>query len=541
MQPPYEINSLNNSCFILPRAKIPNGLYLTYDTCPEHFDNSTLKLVKYCCFIIIYTITQQSNYKKAQDFLRDYSSSLLVIPSALFNILALVVLNRFNRLRNYSQTSTTFYMKSICILDTFTIISKFLHEIVVVRNASRANPIVITSFMCKFLFFFESACSISAIYLLIAMSIDKLICVLIPLKVNQYLTTTRAKIAFTCIILIASLISTFELVVQESVELPISTINESKNSKLNNSSLSSESDNKSYSFIRYDCDTRWPERYNDWIIFNHIIKVFLPILIICICNLCIVIQLAKSGRRADALFRNESNNIHTNSKKILSSTTMNDMNKSGDVILKQNEKDLLDKRESIKLKCNKKSNFAQSTSLSQSTTDLNIRTNFSVINIRRKNTTQHISIMLFAVSFGFVILNLPFAIKTLFKRHFSKDNQILDNLYHSQNFFDSEYSKAEIKDQVKYEFYSNLTHILLDLNYVVNFFFYFFAGTRFRSQLFELFRLKKPRNQNVSNKSVLKLKQNEKPSTYMRIKFSKVNGHKDSENNLSVKQKNNFD
>ena len=41
---PYQINTFNNTCFILPRAKIPNGLHLTYDTCPEHFNNSTLKL-----------------------------------------------------------------------------------------------------------------------------------------------------------------------------------------------------------------------------------------------------------------------------------------------------------------------------------------------------------------------------------------------------------------------------------------------------------------------------------------------------------------
>jgi hypothetical protein len=61
--------------------------------------------------MIIYGITQKSNYKKAQDWLRDYSSSLLVMPSVLFNVLALIVLNRFHRLRNYSQTSTTFYMK----------------------------------------------------------------------------------------------------------------------------------------------------------------------------------------------------------------------------------------------------------------------------------------------------------------------------------------------------------------------------------------------------------------------------------------------
>jgi hypothetical protein len=76
----------------------------------------------------------------------------------------------------------------------------------------------------------------------------------------------------------------------------------------------------------------------------------------------------------------------------------------------------------------------------------------------------------------------------LLKRHNSNNNQTLDTLYHSENFFNSEYSKTEIRDQVKYEFYSNLTHFLLDLNYTFNFFFYFFAGSRFRETLFLMFK-----------------------------------------------------
>ena len=233
---PYIFDALNDTCYILPRAKIPNGLILNYQTCPENFDNTTLKLVKYCCFIIIYGITQKSNYKNAQDFLRDYSSSLLVIPSVLFNILALIVLNRFNRLKNYSQTSTTFYMKSICFLDTLTIVSKFLHEIIVVRNAVRTNPIFINSYMCKFLFFFESSSSISAIFLLITMSIDKLICVLKPLKANQILSSFKAKIIVFVIILLSACISSYELITQTAVELPIPIIEESKINITNNKS-----------------------------------------------------------------------------------------------------------------------------------------------------------------------------------------------------------------------------------------------------------------------------------------------------------------
>ncbi len=112
-------------------------------------------------------------------------------------------------------------------------------------------------------------------------------------------------------------------------------------------------------------------------------------------------------------------------------------------------------------------------------------------NKKKFNTTQHISIMLFAVSFGFVLLNLPYAIKTIFHRHFSKKNKISSYLYHSENLFLSTYTKSEIINSVKYEFYSNFTHLLLDLNYIANFFLYFLSGQRFRAQLFDLLRCKK--------------------------------------------------
>ena len=366
---PYIFDALNDTCYILPRSKLPNGLILNYETCPENFDNTTLKLVKYCCFFIIYGITQKSNYIKVQNFLRDYSSSLLVIPSVLFNILALIVLNRFNRLKNYSQTSTTFYMKSICFLDTLTIISKFLHEIIVVRNAVRTNPIFINSYMCKFLFFFESSCSISAIFLLITMSIDKLICVLKPLKANQILSSFKAKIIVFIIILISASISSYELITQTAVELPIPIIEESKiNITNNNKSINNN-------FIRYDCDSQWPENYEYWILFNHGIKVFLPIIMICFCNSWIVIELARKTR-----FTN-------NRKNISYSSEINDNNNQ----LDDENKIVNRKFDIVSLHSSNRNN----------TIELRKSNHWTSINLKRKNTT-HISIMLFAVSFGFV-------------------------------------------------------------------------------------------------------------------------------------------
>lgn len=46
------------------------------------------------------------------------------------------------------------------------------------------------------------------------------------------------------------------------------------------------------------------------------------------------------------------------------------------------------------------------------------------IHIRGQKSTQHISIMLFAVSIGFVILNLPFAIRTLFHRQYQEEFKV---------------------------------------------------------------------------------------------------------------------
>lgn len=380
---PYIFYALNDTCYILPRSKLPNGLILNYETCPENFDNKTLKLVKYCCFFIIYGITQKSNYIKVQNFLRDYSSSLLVIPSVLFNILALIVLNRFNRLKNYSQTSTTFYMKSICFLDTLTIVSKFLHEIIVVRNAVRTNPIFINSYMCKFLFFFESSCSISAIFLLITMSIDKLICVLKPLKANQILSSFKAKIIVFIIILISASISSYELITQTAVELPIPIIEESKINITNNKSINNNNNNN---FIRYDCDSQWPENYEYWILFNHGIKVFLPIIMICFCNSWIVIELSRKTRFTNNLFKNEF--LDSKRKNISYSSEINDNNNQ----LDDENKIVNRKFDIVSLHSSNRNN----------TIELRKSNHWTSINLKRKNTTQHISIMLFAVSFGFV-------------------------------------------------------------------------------------------------------------------------------------------
>ncbi|CAF0839054.1 unnamed protein product [Brachionus calyciflorus] len=481
---PFELDVINDTltCHIYPRSTFPNGLFLTYDTCPEIYDDQTNKIIRYCCLNIMFSVTQDSIYKKMQDWLRYNSSSLLVGPAVFFNVLSLIVLKRFQRIRSMSQNSTTFYMKCLCIFDTLTIISKFLYEIIVVRNGARKEPLVINSLMCKFLSFSESCCAISAIYILIAMSFEKLICVVMPLKVGLILTKFKAKIIFTCIFMTSSLISSYNLLdkrvfIFESFD-EIHTVNNTLNHTHN-----STSSNMQYKRISYDCDTRWPERKNDLILINNIIRVFVPILLLCICNSWIIIALSRARKNTEAMFMGNSHS-QVNIKRSKSDVTSQSKTKKRQEQIftfkqiQNSDSKLNAKRDSLILPVQQIQNFKKSQIPKKPQT-------------KSKNSTQNISIMLITVSIGFVLFNLPFAIRTLFQRQFSEKFKILDYLYHDENLFKTTTSKTEISNAVKYEFFSSLTHLLLDLNYIANFFLYFFSGSRFRSQLYSMLKCEK--------------------------------------------------
>ena len=522
---PFIMNSLNNSCYIFPRPKFPHGLYLTYDSCPDSFSNSTSKLITACCFLIITsTISQGSNYKKAQDLLRDYTASFLVIPAFLFNVLSLIVLNKFCKSKSSaSQTSTTFYMRSICIFDALTILFKFIHEIVVVRNSTRANQIVITSFMCKFIAFSEAVCAISSIYLLIAMSVDKLICVLRPLKVGQLLTKTKAKVVVSVIILSASMFSSYELFDQKAVKLI--SINEGSHAETSNldqneaeiseNNIESSNSYNNISYYKYDCDSRSPQRLNDWVLINNIVKVFLPIIVLCFFNSWIAIALARARRNTEALFR-EGSFREDKSNKRFNKTGFKHYNNNNQqrYFLTKNfstpnlkpktihfkdstdnfiaEENYMLTNSTFNGKISKSINSDKMNSLNNDNNIAARGNGRNIRHIRGKNSTQHISIMLLAISLGFVVLNLPFAIKTLFYRYLVKHFKFIDYLYHD-DFFLTGYSKQDVESSIRFEFFSYLTYTLVDLNYIANFFLYFFSGSRFRSQLFSIVACKKER------------------------------------------------
>nr|QVK45703.1 G protein-coupled receptor [Proales similis] len=466
MSYPFEFRTVNGSqaCFVYPRPQFPDGLYLTYDNCPEEYDNSTSKIVRYCCLNILFSSIQDSVYKRTQDWLRYHGSSALVAPAVLFNILSLFVLSTFKGGKN----STTFYMKCLCIFDALTIIAKFLYEVIVVRNGLRQQPIVINSFLCKFLSFSEGLLAISSIYLLIAMSVDKLICVLMPLKVSQLLTQNKAKVVVSCILLVSGLISSYNL-----FDMRVWILETDSNSNRTNSSSPR---------YFYDCGSNYPDLKNDWVLVNNIIRVFLPLLMLCICNSWIVLAISKAKKKTDAMFGEASR------REPGALARANNRRSTDEIDAFDPDSSEQERRRRISMAAKtcqerRKKDSLGSKSIAYQT----------AAPARSRNNTHHISIMLFTISLGFVLLNLPFAIRTLFHRQFQEQFRIVDYVYHAENLFTIHVSKTEIVNSVKYEFFSSLTHFLLDLNYIANFFLYIFSGSRFRSQLLIMLRLRAPK------------------------------------------------
>jgi hypothetical protein len=200
-------NKTTNMCFIKPRLpNFPNGLHLSYDSCPESINNNTKKMIARCCLEIILKVSEESKYIQVQTWLTHNSASLLVVPAIILNMLSLIVLLSFRKL-NSSDTTINFYMKFLCIFDTFTIVSKFFHELIVVRNATRKSPFKLSSFVCKLLHFTESTFSTTAIYIIILMGFDKLICVAFPLKASTWLRPKRSKVLTFFNFLLASIYS----------------------------------------------------------------------------------------------------------------------------------------------------------------------------------------------------------------------------------------------------------------------------------------------------------------------------------------------
>jgi hypothetical protein len=368
------------------------------------------------------------------------------------------------------------------------------------------------------------------------MTFDKLICVIAPLKVNQLLTNRHARYTFGYIVLFAIGLSSYYIfalrvyVLESTNDQDDFGFNETKLNFSNSSSNISNSTNR-YQQISYDCDSSWPDRHKDWAIVENLIRVFLPIFSLVFCNIWIVVALRKAKLHTDSLF------IHASTPPPIIITDDTEMNDDSDE--KSNNTHI------HTLKNRKNQSRSRSNSKLSTESDLQLKpmiankknsdgsisgtfilrahrggggggngggvgaSNRVQFNRHNRSNNQHVSIMLFTVSIGFVLLNLPFALRTIIDRQYREKSKILMMIYHTDNILATPTSKSAIREAVIYEFFSTLTFLLQDLNYISNFFFYFFSGSRFREQLASLLRCEKANHINHNrNNSVFRNKFN---------------------------------
>ena len=438
-------NQTLNQCFIQTNIDYPNRPFMDYDSCPELYTNSTNPLIFGCCLKIILEKLERSPILSIQNWLTYYSSSLLVGPAIIFNLLAFLVLLRFSK-SNQNATSINFYMQCLCVFDTLTIILKFLHEYMVVRNTVRKNPFKINSSACKLTHFSESTFGITSIYILILMSIDRFICVAFPFKSGSILRPNRAKLMCIFVLLFTAIYSSHHLFIHKVhvYRTP------------NNLTV-------------YDCVFSNEITASKMKIVDNFIRVFVPILLLCMCNILIVIILAKARQNTMTFLAETSsdNHVQKNSKSFTKSLKHDNITQAEEIMLNPTNSTEKEHQYSKKIKRRK---------CNSSNSDKN---------------SNYISIMLFTVSFGFIVLNLPYAINTIYEQNFKEKHNVLDFLLDSEIYdLKKNFTKTEIIKAVHYDFYVFLAHFLLDLNYVANFFFYFLSGVKFRKRLYSIFRFK---------------------------------------------------
>lgn len=353
----------------------------TISSCPEELDKLTGTLnesTQNDCIQIIINHLTSTLYHQLQTMYIYYGSTVLVIPAIIFNIISLSVLYRLKlRHKKSKGTSTNIYMIYLCITDTLTLVAKFLNEFLIVRNALRSNPYELNSFICKAIFFGESLFSTISIYLIVAMTFDKLICVIVPLHSGIILTRRRARLVCTVVTLGGIAMASYHIIDQHH-----------ENTICEETSLS-----------------------NRMKLLDNLIKVFIPFLLILSFNVALAAALVKKRRKGS--FDKEALTIH-NSK----------------------------------------------------------------VPQRKEN---FIFIMIFTVSCVFLLLNLPYALISIYG--------LMNGLY--LQIDDTILTKSKIISITKFETWLNLSLFLLDLTHVVNFFLYFFSGSKFRHELFELLKFKR--------------------------------------------------
>ena len=429
----YNYNDTLNACFIYPNLNFPNGLYLNYTLCPEEYSSSR-KLVGACCLQIVGKIGQKGLY----NWLIYYASSSILIPAILFNIISFIVLCRYSKLNrnNNPKDPVNFYLKCFCIFNTLTIISKSMNEFFFVKNVIREKAIKINLRACQIVHFFESTCVLSTSYILILLTINVLMGICYPLEMK-----TEAFALFRpkwdkfkiSVVLVLSIAYSFFYIynIKYYIKTSPNVIHCSSNS--------------------YDKNLEYIDSY---------IKILFPVVLLCVFHIMIFIILIKSKKGVSL----EEDIPLTNLKKAKRDTKRSNKASASQIVIKDTNK----KRES--------SCF-----------------NDFILKIGLNEIKSCYSARQLAISFGIIVLNLPYFIVVIYEINFNERKNLknyANGQYLDKNNQSISFTKNDILKNNRFELFNYFSIFLFDLNYIASFFFYFFSGDTFRSRLFAIFKTK---------------------------------------------------
>ena len=501
----YEHNNSSNTCYILPNDYFPNGSNLDFHTCPDLFNSSRMAEVRCCLKIIAYKFPTT----KFDHWLTYYSSSSLLAPAIAFNLLSFYVLSSFSK-PNEIAKSINFYMKSLCIFDILTIISKFILEFSFRQNSIREKPYAINVIACKVISFSYFFCGLSSTYILILMSINKFISVAMPLKIKSLVLLRPKWAKINCF-----------LVVLFSITYSLFYIFNIKFLKSGKKELS----------IDCSLDIRDLDFHRNIHIFDAIIKTFSPIMLLCVCNFSIIILLAMERKKIINVLKvvnidSRSTSLNKDKEKYSKFVSKKNVNNKAknEAVYSENPSNI--HKQCLANSVTQTKNIVGSVSSEGKT--LSSLKSYETISIYRKQTesivkilykpkkkhySNYSSVMLLASSFGFVLLNLPYAIIAVYNLKFNERQYIL-NFINGQDSNNKSFlfNKSSVILAIKLDFFLYLSNFLLDLNYVTNFFFYFLSSITFRHRLYSLIQLiyKKLRNFNRIYRSGTKEREKEK-------------------------------
>ncbi|KAI3389334.1 hypothetical protein SNEBB_001451 [Seison nebaliae] len=371
--------------------------------------------------------------------LRIYIPPFVIVIGCICNILTFIIMRR----RRLRTSSTCFYMAVLAIADTSALIIGYLQFWI--YQAFAWTPLLVSDFACKSSTFALITSSHYAVWLIVAMTIERFIAVSYPLKSMIFCTVRRAKIVCVMILLLCIIINSHYFFTNQLQQTVI-------NLKTNESIL--------------DCGFKLKYKYfnqNIWVHIDAVIYSYAPWTIVVIFNLLIVSSLIRANRMQQGLINRQDDRRAT-------ASSLFEVNQIERPLI--NESKRMSLNDAITNRCSKSIQITLHSA--PNSPEIDRQKNSIKINIvqqpydKKKVTDpqtkekQRLTAMLLIVSLSFIICTLPIVLGQISW-------------------------KGEMQN-AKSEFVQAIGTLFQYVNHSINFFLYAFIGIVFRQQLKILFK-----------------------------------------------------